>query len=60
MDALALRDEEGRSDRRNASGSGKHAKIRGYPNGGTQYESYHTTAEEHINPYEATQGTETS
>ena len=60
VDALALRDEEGRSDRRNAPGSGKHTKIRGYPNGGTRYESYHITAEEYINPYEPTQGIETS
>ncbi len=60
VNALALRDEEGRSERRNASGSGKHTKIRGYPNGGTQYEQYRTTAEESINPYEETQGIETS
>jgi len=36
VDALALGDEEGRSKRRNASGSGKHTTIRGYPNGETQ------------------------
>ena len=31
----AYREEEGRSERRNASGSRKQATIRGYPNGAT-------------------------
>ena len=35
VDVLAYRAEEGRSKRRNASGSRKQTTIRGYPNGGT-------------------------
>ena len=34
-DAEAQQGEEGRSKRRNASGSGKHTVNRRYPNGGT-------------------------
>ena len=34
-DALALEAEEGRDKQRNASGSGKYALIRRYPNEGT-------------------------
>lgn len=36
-DVLAYRAEEGRSERRNASGSRKQTPIRGYPNGETRY-----------------------
>ena len=32
VDALAIEAEEGRVERRNASGSSKYATIRGYPN----------------------------
>jgi hypothetical protein len=35
VDALALGADEGRGERRYASGSCKHALIRGFPNGGT-------------------------
>ena len=35
VDALAIEDDEGRGNLRNASGSRKHALIRGCPNGGT-------------------------
>ena len=38
VDALAIEAEEGRDEQRNASGSSKYAKIRGYPNVGTQLE----------------------
>ena len=37
VDALALEGEEGRGQRRNATGSCKRAWIRGYPNGETRY-----------------------
>ena len=37
-DALAIEAEEGRDELRKASGSGKYATIRGYPNVGTQLE----------------------
>jgi hypothetical protein len=35
-DALAPGGEEGRGQQRNATGSCKRTKIRGYPNGGTR------------------------
>ena len=35
MDALALGDDEGRDEQRNATGSCKWTKIRRYPNGAT-------------------------
>ena len=38
VDALAIEVEEGRGNLRNASGSRKHALIRGYPNEGTHLE----------------------
>ena len=37
--AWPLGTEEGRTERRNATGSGKDAKIRRYPNGGTRHPS---------------------
>ena len=36
VDALALEDDEGRDERRYASGSSKCAEIRGFPNGATR------------------------
>ena len=36
VDALALEDDEGRDERRYASGSSKYAEIRGFPNGATR------------------------
>ena len=36
VDALALEADEGRDERRYASGSSKYAEIRGFPNGATQ------------------------
>ena len=38
VDALAIEAEEGRDERRNASGSSKYATIRGSPNVGTHVE----------------------
>jgi hypothetical protein len=35
VDDLALKDDEGRDKQRYASGSGKYALIRRFPNGGT-------------------------
>ena len=35
VDALAIEDDEGRNEQRNASGSSKYALIRRYPNEGT-------------------------
>ena len=54
VDALTPDGDEGRSKRRNAAGSGKHAKIRRCPNGGTRMSdhAYRKVGE--------TQGTETS
>jgi len=52
---LAQRGEEGRSNRRNAAGSRKHALIRGCPNGETQWESCPITLQR-----ELTRGSETS
>ena len=37
VDALALEDDEGRDERRYASGSSKYAEIRGFPNGATRH-----------------------
>ena len=37
VNALALGADEGRDEQRYASGSGKYAKIRRFPNGGTQW-----------------------
>ena len=37
VDALALGADEGRDEQRYASGSSKHALIRGFPNGGTHH-----------------------
>ena len=36
VDALALEDDEGRDERRYASGKSKYLEIRGFPNGATQ------------------------
>jgi hypothetical protein len=36
VNALALKADEGRDEQRYASGSGKYALIRRFPNGGTQ------------------------
>ena len=36
VDALALEDDEGRDERRYASGRSKYPEIRGFPNGATQ------------------------
>ena len=36
VDALALEDDEGRDERRYASGKCKELEIRGFPNGATQ------------------------
>ncbi len=44
VDALASESEEGRGRLRKAPGSCERAKIRGYPNGGTQLGSYPVTA----------------
>ena len=37
VDALASEDDEGRDERRYASGSSKYAEIRGFPNGETRH-----------------------
>ena len=37
VNALALKADEGRDEQRYASGSGKYAEIRRYPNGGTRH-----------------------
>jgi len=39
VDAWGQEADEGRGKRRNASGSGNHAMIRGYPNGVTPWVS---------------------
>ena len=60
MDALALGDEEGRDEQRNATGSCKWTKIRRYPNGATHQFEELVPANEYIVSEEVTQGTETS
>lgn len=45
VNALASEDDEGRDKLRKASGSGKYAMIRRYPNGETQPESCRVTAD---------------
>ncbi len=44
-DALALEDDEGRDKQRYASGSGKYASIRRFPNGGTHLQLCASTLE---------------
>ena len=40
VDALALENDEGRDERRYASGSSKYAEIRGFPNGETRQQCH--------------------
>ena len=48
VDALALEDDEGRDERRYASGSSKYAEIRGFPNGETRVRKTHAPCNEFI------------
>ena len=45
VDALAIEDDEGRNKQRYASGSGKYASIRRFPNGGTHLQLCASTLE---------------
>ena len=58
--AQAQRGEEGRSERRNATGSSKQATIRRYPNGATHQFEELVSINEYIVNVKETQRTETS
>ena len=60
MNALALGDDEGRDEQRNATGSCKWTKIRRYPNGATHQFEELVPTNEYIVSEEITQRTETS
>ena len=60
MDALAPEGDEGRGKLRKASGSGKHALIRGCPNGETHTGETGIRPAEYIGGCEPTQGSEPS
>jgi hypothetical protein len=60
VDALAPEGDEGRGKLRKASGSGKHALIRGCPNGETHPDELGIRPAEYIGGFEPTQGSEPS
>ncbi len=60
VDALAPYAEEGRGQLRKATGSGKQALIRRYPNGETRQMKSLSPWDEYIVSEEGTRGTETS
>ena len=60
MDALALGDDEGRDEQRNATVSCKWTKTRWYPNGATHQFEEMVSINEYIVNVKETQTTETS
>ena len=60
MNALALGDDEGRDEQRNATGSCKWTKIRRCPNGATHQFEELVSINEYIVNVKETQRTETS